>query len=183
MQPGTWLHGPPGARRCARRGNAQRLRCASGASQQAGTRAPRLDADRIRVEAHDRKAERLDIIISNASDKPIYEQIVVQMKDAILAGELEEGSQLPSIRNLASDLRISVITTKRAYAELEEQGFIETVQGKGSFVAGGNRELLREERLRHVESLLGQAAREAASAGVTVPELHEMLDLVADGGG
>ena len=92
----------------------------------------------------------MDIIISNASTLPIYEQIVVQMKDFILSGELEEGQQLPSIRALASDLRISVITTKRAYAELEAQGFVETVQGKGSFVAGGNAEFLREERLREV---------------------------------
>lgn len=121
----------------------------------------------------------MDIIISNASTLPIYEQIVTQMKDLILTGELEQGSQLPSIRNLASDLRISVITTKRAYQELEAQGFIETVQGKGSFVAGGNMELLREERLRHVEELLGKAAREAQSAGISVQELHDMLDLMA----
>ena len=122
----------------------------------------------------------LDIIISNASNKPIYEQIVVQMKDLILAGELQEGQQLPSIRVLASDLRISVITTKRAYAELEAQGFIETVQGKGSFVAGGNTELLREERLRHIEELLGSAVREARSASIGLQELHDMLDVVAE---
>lgn len=122
----------------------------------------------------------LDIIISNASDKPIYEQIVVQVKDLILAGELQEGQQLPSIRVLASDLRISVITTKRAYAELEAQGFIETVQGKGSFVAGGNTELLREERLRHIEELLGSAVREARSASIGLQELHDMLDVVAE---
>lgn len=122
----------------------------------------------------------MDIIISNASDKPIYEQIVVQMKDLILAGELQEGQQLPSIRVLASDLRISVITTKRAYAELEAQGFIETVQGKGSFVAGGNTELLREERLRHIEELLGNAVREARSASIGLQELHDMLDVVAE---
>ncbi|HIS40958.1 MAG TPA: GntR family transcriptional regulator [Candidatus Aphodovivens avistercoris] len=121
----------------------------------------------------------MDIVISNASDKPIYEQIVVQMKDLILAGELQEGQQLPSIRALAGDLRISAITTKRAYAELEAQGFIETVQGKGSFVAGGNTELLREERLRHIEELLGDAVREARGAGIGIPELHDMLDLVA----
>lgn len=121
----------------------------------------------------------MDIIISNASDKPIYEQIVSQIKDLILSGELEQGSMLPSIRNLASDLRISVITTKRAYSELEAQGFIETVQGKGSFVAGGNMELLREERLRHVEELLGKASREAQSAGISLQELHDMLDLMA----
>ncbi len=121
----------------------------------------------------------MDIIISNASDKPIYEQIVSQIKDLILSGGLEQGSMLPSIRNLASDLRISVITTKRAYSELEAQGFIETVQGKGSFVAGGNMELLREERLRHVEELLGKASREAQSAGISLQELHDMLDLMA----
>lgn len=122
----------------------------------------------------------MDIIISNASDKPIYEQIVLQMKDLILAGDLQEGQQLPSIRALASDLRISVITTKRAYAELESQGFIETVQGKGSFVAGGNTELLREERLRHIEELLGSAVREARGAGIELQELHDMLDVMAE---
>lgn len=123
----------------------------------------------------------MDIIISNASNAPIYEQIVRQLKDAILAGELAEGEQLPSIRALANSLRISAITTKRAYADLEAQGFIETVQGKGSFVAGGNKELLREERLRHVEKLLTSAAREADSVGVGLSELHDMLDLVASG--
>ena len=122
----------------------------------------------------------MDIIISNASDKPIYEQIVMQMKDLILAGDLQEGQQLPSIRALASDLRISVITTKRAYAELESQGFIETVQGKGSFVAGGNTELLREERLHHIEELLGSAVREARGAGIELQELHDMLDVMAE---
>lgn len=122
----------------------------------------------------------MDIIISNASDKPIYEQIVMQMKNLILAGELQEGQQLPSIRALASDLRISVITTKRAYAELETQGFIETVQGKGSFVAGGNTELLREERLRHIEELLGTAVREARGASIELQELHDMLDVMAE---
>lgn len=122
----------------------------------------------------------MDIIISNASDKPIYEQIVMQLKDAILAGELREGELLPSIRGLASDLRISVITTKRAYTELEAQGFVETVPGRGSFVAGGNRELLREERLRHVEELLSRAVKEAASVGVAPDELHAMLDLVLE---
>lgn len=122
----------------------------------------------------------MDIIISNASNAPIYEQITRQLKDAILSGELEEGEQLPSIRALANDLRISAITTKRAYADLESQGFIETVQGKGSFVAGGNKELLREERLRHVEDLLSRAVHEAASVGVGTAELHDMLDLVAE---
>ena len=122
----------------------------------------------------------LDIIISNASDKPIYEQITSQLKSLILAGELAEGQQLPSIRALANDLHISVITTKRAYADLEAQGFVETVQGKGSFVAGGNMELLREERLRHIEDLLTKAANEARGSGVSLAELHDMLDLVAN---
>ena len=125
----------------------------------------------------------MDIIISNSSNAPIYEQITRQLKDLILSGELEEGTQLPSIRALANDLRISAITTKRAYADLEAQGFIETVQGKGSFVAGGNKELLREERPRHVEDLLSRAAREAASVGVGRQELHDMLDLVAEDSG
>ena len=121
----------------------------------------------------------MDIIISNASNRPIYDQIASQMKALIMTGELAEGQQLPSIRALANDLRISVITTKRAYADLEAQGFIETVQGKGSFVAGGNAELMREEHLRRIEELLGRAADEAKTAGVSVAELHDMLDLVA----
>ena len=92
----------------------------------------------------------MELIISNASSKPIYEQITAQMKNLILNGELAEGEQLPSIRALANSLRVSAITTKRAYADLEADGFIETVQGKGSFVAGGNAELIREEQLRQV---------------------------------
>ena len=121
----------------------------------------------------------MEIIISNASDKPIYEQITSQMKALILSGELAEGERLPSIRALANDLRISVITTKRAYADLEELGFIETVQGKGSFVAGGNCEFLREERLRRVESLLDQAIREARELGLNAGDLHVLLDELA----
>ncbi|WP_139650599.1 GntR family transcriptional regulator [Raoultibacter phocaeensis] len=122
----------------------------------------------------------MDIIISNSSNKPIYEQITTQMKDLIVSGVLAEGQQLPSIRALASDLRISVITTKRAYADLEAQGFIETVQGKGSFVAGGNFELLREERLRHIEELLSQAIDEARSADVDPADLYDMLALLIE---
>lgn len=122
----------------------------------------------------------MDIIISNTSDKPIYEQISSQVKSAILSGELGEGAPLPSIRALANSLHVSVITTKRAYSDLEAAGFIVTVQGKGSFVAGGNMELLREERLRQVESLLEQALDSALSAGVTLEELHGMLDVLAE---
>lgn len=122
----------------------------------------------------------LEIIVSNSSASPIYEQIAQQIKDAILTGDLAEGELLPSIRTLANDLRISVITTKRAYAELETAGFVNTVQGKGTFVSGGNIELLREEQLRNVEQLLSQAAELAKSAGVDARELHEMLDLLME---
>ena len=122
----------------------------------------------------------LDIIIANGSSKPIYEQIAVQIKAAIMSGELAAGDALPSIRALASDLRISVITTKRAYAELEEAGFIDTVQGKGSFVAGGNLELLREERLRQVEALLAQAVAQAREADISPADLREMLDVLLE---
>ena len=123
----------------------------------------------------------MDIIISNASDLPIYEQITKQVKDAILSGQLKAGDPLPSIRSLANSLRVSVITTKRAYSDLEAQGFIDTVPGKGCFVAGSNLELLREERLRNVEASLMKAIEGARSAGMSMSELHEMLDLLADG--
>ena len=121
----------------------------------------------------------MDIVISNASEKPIYEQITTQLKDAILAGELQTGAALPSIRTLANQLHVSVITTKRAYADLESQGFIDTVQGKGSFVAGGNVELLREERLRKVEAHLTAALADARLAGLSLQELHDTLDTLA----
>ena len=122
----------------------------------------------------------MDIIVSNASDKPIYEQITSQVKAAILAGELAEGQALPSIRALANELHVSVITTKRAYADLESQGFIDTVQGKGSFVAGGNLELLREERLRQVEEYLQRAIDAARSAGLAPADVHEMIDALLE---
>jgi GntR family transcriptional regulator len=122
----------------------------------------------------------VEIIISNASNKPIYEQITDQVKAAILAGELAEGEQLPSIRTLASSLRVSVITTKRAYTDLEAAGFIETVQGKGSFVAGGNMELIREERMRGVESLLTRAIADGRAAGLSDGELKEMFNLLME---
>ncbi|WP_314945674.1 GntR family transcriptional regulator [Olsenella uli] len=122
----------------------------------------------------------MDIVISNTSERPIYEQISSQVKEAILSGDLAAGQQLPSIRTLAGDLHVSVITTKRAYSDLESLGFIETVQGRGSFVARGNLELLREERLREVEGLLEQALADASAAGITVTDLHEMLDTLAE---
>lgn len=123
----------------------------------------------------------MDIIISNSSGKPIYEQIVSQIKAGIMQGALKEGEQLPSIRALANDLHVSVITTKRAYADLEEQGFVQTVQGKGSFVTDGNAELLKEERLKVIEGHLQKAFDEAAVADVPTEELHVMLDALAEG--
>ena len=100
----------------------------------------------------------MDIIISNASGEPIYHQIVSQIKDMIMNGKLKEGDALPSMRNLALQLRISVITTKRAYEELERDGFIESYTGKGSFVKAQNTELFREEQLKDIESLLTEAS-------------------------
>ncbi|MGN0077183.1 MAG: GntR family transcriptional regulator [Coriobacteriales bacterium] len=123
----------------------------------------------------------MELIISNSNPSPIYEQIASQIKAAIMDGSLAPGEQLPSIRGLANSLRVSVITTKRAYTDLEAQGFIETVQGRGSFVASGSEEMLREERLREVESQLMAALDSARLAGVSLPELHEMLDLLAQG--
>ncbi len=122
----------------------------------------------------------MNILISNSSDKPIYEQIELQIKNYILTGVLEPGEALPSIRYLAKELRISVITTKRAYEELERDGFIETVAGKGSYVSTQNRELLREEHYRRIEEFLGKAAEEARSSGITKEEMMQMLDIIYD---
>lgn len=122
----------------------------------------------------------MEIIISNSSDKPIYAQIASHIKTAILSGELEPGQALPSIRALANDLQVSVITTKRAYSDLEALGFIETRQGKGSFVSSGNLDLMREEQLRQLEALLQQAIDSAHAASVSIEELHDMLDTLAE---
>lgn len=122
----------------------------------------------------------MDIIISTSSGRPIYEQITDQIKSAIVTGQLAEGEQLPSIRALANSLRVSAITTKRAYADLEASGLIETVPGKGSFVAGGNAELIREEQMREVEGLLAQAVERGRACGLTDAELQEMLALVLE---
>lgn len=123
----------------------------------------------------------MDLIISNSSNRPIYEQITTQIKELILTGELRPGQKLPSIRALANGLRISAITTKRAYTDLEAQGFIETVQGKGSFVTGGNVELLREERRRQIEQQLMRLVDDARSADIGDDELREMMDLIMEG--
>ena len=114
-------------------------------------------------------------MLSNSRGKPIYEQIADQVKEQIMAGALAAGDALPSMRLLAKELRISVITTKRAYEELERDGFLENVPGKGCFVAPQNRELLREAQLRRVEEKLTQAIEEARRGAVSLEELKEML--------
>ena len=123
----------------------------------------------------------MDIIISNASGKPIYEQITEQIKKQIMNGELNEGDPLPSMRALAQQLRISIITTKRAYEELERDGFIESFTGKGSFVAARNKELFREENLRQIEQSLTLAVGKAKLCGVSYEELSEILKMLFEG--
>ncbi|WP_291573853.1 GntR family transcriptional regulator [Clostridium sp. UBA4548] len=120
----------------------------------------------------------MNIIISNSSGEPIYEQITNQVKSAIMKGELSEGELLPSIRLLAKELQISVITTKRAYEELEREGFIETVPGKGSYVSSQNKELLKEKRLKELENKLIEVITESKLIGLTLLELEEMLRLL-----
>ncbi len=120
----------------------------------------------------------MEIIISNSSDKPIYEQITSQIKNMIITEELKHGEALPSMRFLAKELRISVITTKRAYEELERDGFIETVPGKGSYVAAKNTDFIREEQLRVVEMELQRASEAAKMAGITLQELIEILTML-----
>ena len=120
----------------------------------------------------------MDIIISNSDRAPICEQIVRQLKGLILSGVLPEGEALPSMRLLARDLRISVITTKRAYEELEREGFITTVPGKGCFVAPRNLELVREDALRRAEEHLSAAVEVARTGGVTLEELSQTLTIL-----
>lgn len=120
----------------------------------------------------------MEIYISNAGQSPIYAQITSQIKEKILSGELKTGEALPSIRLLAKELRISVITTKRAYDDLEQEGFIHTMPGKGSFVAPSNLELYREQALKQVEDLLGQAVEAARKGGVSRDEVQEILTLL-----
>ena len=123
----------------------------------------------------------MELIIRNTTNQPIYDQIYSQIKAQIIAGNLSPGEALPSIRALAKDLRISVITTKRAYEELERDGFLENVPGKGCFVAPQNRELLREAQLRRVEDVLAQAVDEARKGGFSLSELQELLTLLYQG--
>ncbi|MDE6426942.1 MAG: GntR family transcriptional regulator [Ruminococcus sp.] len=123
----------------------------------------------------------MNIIISNSAGEPIYEQISRQIKSQIMDGTLKEGEALPSMRSLALALHISVITTKRAYEELERDGFIESYTGKGSFVKAQNKEFLLEECRRQTEELLTQACEKAKRGGVSLEEMKEILDIIYGG--
>lgn len=122
----------------------------------------------------------MHIFIDNKSGAPIYDQIYSQIKAQIINGTLQEDDTLPSIRNLAKDLRISVITTKRAYDELEKEGFIYTVAGKGCFVAPKNVELLREENLKKIEEYMQKIAQLAASCNLSRDDLIEMFRIIGE---
>lgn len=120
----------------------------------------------------------MDIIITNQSDRPIYEQIMDQIKAQIMNGELKEGDALPSMRLLAKELRISIITTKRAYEELEREGYIESYTGKGSFVKGVNHEMVKESVMFEIENLMEEVLEKAALAKVPFDELMERMKLL-----
>lgn len=120
----------------------------------------------------------MEIILSNASDKPIYEQITSQIKEMIMRGELKPGDAMPSMRKLAKDLHVSLITTQRAYDDLGKDGFITTVPAKGTFVSTQNQDFIREENLRRIEKLLTEACRLSRENGVPLEQLKNMLDLV-----
>ena len=120
----------------------------------------------------------MNIIISNSSNRPIYEQITEQIKNKIISNELKTGELLPSIRTLAKDLHISVITTKNAYDELEKEGFVETVPGKGTYVANKNVELIKEEQLAKIQDLLDTAVQLAKLSKISEQEVKNMLDIL-----
>lgn len=120
----------------------------------------------------------LNIIISNASNEPIYEQVASQIKKSIINGVLKEGDALPSIRALAKELEISVITIKRSYEELEKESFIETVHGKGSFVAAQNKDFIREKKMKVIEDKLSEVIDESRLMNISLEELTEMIALL-----
>ena len=122
----------------------------------------------------------LKLIISNVSGIPIYEQIKQQVKSAILSGELQAEEALPSLRTLAKDLKISVLTVTRAYTELEQEGFVKNVQGRGCFVLGSGSELMKEQLIRKVENSLTEAIKAAKIANLSNEELHHLLDILLE---
>ncbi len=121
----------------------------------------------------------LNIVISNSSDLPLYEQIVSQLRKSIMNGEIEGGESLPSIRSMAAELSISVITTKRAYDELEKEGLIVTIPGKGCFAADNN-SMLRERRLRLLEELLSEVIKQADYLNLDINEIKDMLQILKE---
>ncbi|MGO1581088.1 MAG: GntR family transcriptional regulator [Peptoniphilaceae bacterium] len=123
----------------------------------------------------------MNILLSNSSDVPIYEQIEMQLKDLIISGKLKEGESLPGMRTLAKDLKVSVITTKRAYNDLEKEGYIYTVSGKGSFVKALNRQIIKEEKLKEIEENLNNAINIANSAGIELSEVKEVFEILLRG--
>ena len=120
----------------------------------------------------------MKIIITNTSDIPLYQQIKDQLKDAVFRGELNDGDALPSIRSFANDLKVSVLTIRRVYDELEQEGFITSQVGVGTFVASGNMELLRESKRRLVEQKMQELLREAQALQITKDELTAMMDIL-----
>ena len=122
----------------------------------------------------------MKLIITNISGVPIYEQIKQQVKAAILSGELKENDALPSLRTLAKDLKISVLTVTRAYTELEQEGFVKNVQGRGCFVLGSGSELMKEQLICKVENNLTEAIKAAKIANLSIEELHHLLDILLE---
>lgn len=122
----------------------------------------------------------MNLIINHSSMQPIYEQIVGQIKGKIMRGELKEGTGLPSVRTLAKELKVSALTVKKAYDALEEEGFVNTVHGKGSFVASANQELMLEEKKKEIENDLEQAIRKGRSCGMSSEELYELFRIIME---
>lgn len=125
--------------------------------------------------------EKMELFISKSAGKPIYEQLEIQIKDLILSGKLRPGDPLPSMRELAKDLKISLITTKRTYEDLEREGFIVSMVGKGSFVSDTDFGFLSEYKLNEIESLLSKAVEEAKACGVSLQELIDIVSIFYEG--
>ena len=120
----------------------------------------------------------MKVIISNTSEKPLYQQIIEQIKEAIFTGEMQDGNPMPSIRNFATDLKVSVLTIRRVYEELEKEGFLTQQVGVGTFVTAGNLELLRDSKRRIVEQKMSDMIVEAKALGITQAELQDMMDIL-----
>ena len=123
----------------------------------------------------------MHIIINNSSMVPIYEQIMDQIKTAIIKGELQPNTVLPSVRSLSKELKISALTVKKAYDNLEEEGFTVTVHGKGTYVAATNKDLMREEQLKEVENDLEQAILKGRRCGLSDEEIRDLFEVIMEG--